>query len=152
MKVWTLFIGIAALGVSGATGVVLTTPETQITVEAPVVSSDSPDLSRVSELLSKHPEDAIALSELYAAIADVIERDGSVIKTLGQIREANSRSGKLLFQKTGIQGKYDGLPEAVDSFLVSKLGVEDVLLSPDLRKNAVESFRELSRACVFGMR
>ena len=152
MKIWSVFTGIAILGMSGTAGIVLTSPQPQVVVEAPVLSLNSSDLSKVSELLSKHPQDAVALSELYLALADVIERDNSVIKTLGQIRESNSRSGRLLFQRTGMHGKHDCLAEAVDSFLESKLGATDVLLTEELRQTAVESFRELSQACTFGMR
>lgn len=145
-SVISVFAGMALLGCVGVEIAVHDSTELPaIAYQAPV---DNSPLSRVSNILKDHPEDAEKLSALYSALSDVLGRDDSIVKTTGQIREAHSRSGRLLFQKTPMKGKHEGLSDAIDEFLVQSLGSDDVILTPDLRSAAVSAFKDLSEACV----
>jgi hypothetical protein len=141
----SIFAGIALLGCVGVKFAVHTSPESP--AFAYQALADESSLSRISSILKEHPEDAARLAELYSALSDVLSRDDSIVKTTGQIREAHSRSGRLLFQKTSMKGKHEGLPEAVDEFLAQSLGSDDVILTPELRSAAVSAFADLSKAC-----
>tara|TARA_R110000824_G_scaffold396952_2_gene599166 strand:- start:2245 stop:2712 length:468 start_codon:yes stop_codon:yes gene_type:complete len=141
----SVFAGIALLGCVGVGYVVYNSSELPaVAYQAPVIESP---LSRISSILKDHPEDAARLSALYLALSDILSRDDSIVKTTGQIREAHSRSGRLLFQKTSMRGKYVGLSEAVDEFLIQSLGSDDVILTLDIRSAAVSAFTDLSTAC-----
>lgn len=119
----------------------LTSPVvTPVTVTAP-----SAEMQKLVETIVSIADND--LSNLYADIANVIERDSEIIKTTESIRTANSRCGKLMFQGTGMQGKYVGLAEKVDTAIAGAIGKENVTLTPELRTKAIEVFKALSWAC-----
>jgi hypothetical protein len=153
-KALTILVMYSGLALTGVAGIWLVATEGNSNFgDAPVsVSAESLDdsLAVVSDILKDSPEDARRLSELYKALSDMIERDGSIVKTTGQVKEANSRAGQLLFQKTGMRGKHEGLAEAVDAVLKKSLGEVDVMLTEDKRRDAVEAFLKLSQACAGG--
>lgn len=94
--------------------------------------------------------DCLKLSALYADLATLIELDGKdlVVKDTAAIREANSLCGKML--RLNIKDKYPDLSAATQSVIVAGIGDDDVLLSPELRSKAAESFRALSWGCYEG--
>jgi len=83
----------------------------------------------------------------YQDFADIIERDSEIIKTTGTIQTANSRAGQLMFQNTGMKGKYPGLAENVDAAIIGAIGKQNIALTTDLRAKAVEVFEAISWAC-----
>jgi hypothetical protein len=94
--------------------------------------------------------DASRLSSLYADLATLIELEGDsvCIKNTEEIREANKLSGLML--KMNLQGKYPGLKEACNKLVISTIGEENVVLSAELRAQAVKAFRALAWACQEG--
>lgn len=110
---------------------------------APVTKSllDGP-LSRKS--------DGKRLASLYLDLATLIELDGEnqVIKSTGEIRQANSLSGVML--QLNIKDKYPGLAENSNAVIVSQIGEEDVVLDANSRLKASEAFRGLAWACSEG--
>jgi len=94
--------------------------------------------------------DGKRLSSLYFDLATLIELDGSdqIIKNTEEIRQANQLSGLLL--RMNIKGKYTNLSTSSNDLIVSSIGDENMVLSVELRKRAVEAFRALSWACDSG--
>jgi hypothetical protein len=91
--------------------------------------------------------DAKRLSSLYMDIANLIDLDGDneVVKNTNEVRQVNSISGLLL--QLDIKGKYPDLAKDAQAVVISSVGDDDVLLSPELRTKASEGFRALSWAC-----
>ncbi len=105
----------------------------------------------VVTILKNHPEDGRNLATFYAAVADVLARDqGRIIQTTSQLREIHRRAGLLMFQKTGIDGKYPGLAEAIDKVLADRIGLDNVALDAAKQTAAIEAFRTLVWACQGG--
>lgn len=72
-------------------------------------------------------QDLLNLTEFYLDFADIVRRDSSlVIKTTVIFRNTYMNAGGLMFQQTGMQGKYDGMAEIVDSIITSQLGLDIV--------------------------
>jgi len=81
-------------------------------------------------------------------VADVIARDqGKVVQTTSQLRELHRRAGLLMFQRTGIEGKYPGLAEAIDKVLCDQIGLDEVTLDAAKQMAAIDTFRALAWAC-----
>lgn len=105
----------------------------------------------VTTLLKGQTEDGRKLAAFYSAVADVIARDqGKVVQTTAQLREVNRRAGLLMFQKTGIEGKYPGLAEAIDKVLADRIGLDSVPLDAAKQTTAIETFQALAWACQGG--
>jgi hypothetical protein len=102
----------------------------------------------VTAILKGHGEDGSTLAAFYQAVADVLARDqGRVIQTTAQLREFHRRAGLLMFQRTGIEGRYPGLAEAIDKVLVERIGLDSVAIDPVKQAAAIEAFRALAWAC-----
>jgi len=88
------------------------------------------------------------LAAFYLSLADVVERDqGKVIQSTAELRETNRRTGLLMFQETGIQGKYPGLAEAIDKVLADQIGLAVVPLDAEKRKQMIDTLRAIAWAC-----
>lgn len=104
--------------------IVVPTPsqELQILVEPLVVFT-----SRVEKA------DLLNLTEFYFDFADIIRRDNSdVVTTTDVFRSTYIKAGNLMFQQTGMKGKYAGLAEITDGIIMDYLG-EDVRASDATR-------------------
>jgi len=105
----------------------------------------------VATILKGHADDGRKLASFYSAVADVITRDqGKIIQTTAQLRELNRRAGLLMFQKTGLEGKYPGLAEAIDKILADRIGLDNVALDTTKQTACIEAFRALAWACQGG--
>jgi|TARA_B100001094_G_scaffold41684_1_gene36370 hypothetical protein len=105
----------------------------------------------ITEIMKKSTDstrasDCKKLSSLYCDMATLIELDDEdkVIKDTAAIRSANSLAGKML--RLNIKDKYEGLAEAAKELLSESIGIEDAVLTKELRQQAAESFRALSWA------
>jgi hypothetical protein len=114
----------------------------------------SPDVDRVkstpSEDLQAVVEPLISISEpklasFYEAYAEMLERDSErrVIDTTGLLRKSLVSAALLATQKTGLQGKYPGLSDSVDSILVTQLGDDDAHFESQA---AIDTFRAMAWA------
>lgn len=111
----------------------------------PVILEPSEEMkSFVSKIEQVEDEELV---EFYLAFSDLVSRDSEVIGSTGHIRTAHSRAGRLMFQQTGMKGKYPGLAVAIDEALMAALGKEDQKLTPELRRKAADIFTAIAWAC-----
>lgn len=91
--------------------------------------------------------DAKKLRDLYIDLAKLISLDGQdiVIKNTEEIRQANSVAGAMF--RLDIKNKYPNLAKESQDIIILILGDNQVNLSPELRKRAVEAFNVLAWAC-----
>jgi hypothetical protein len=92
-------------------------------------------------------DDKAKVKALYVSLADVIERDESVIVTMDLFRTVHGKSLDLAFQKTPLKGKYEGLDTAIDTQLKTALGTGNVAITPEKRKELVSALRGVADAC-----
>ena len=105
------------------------------------------ETSRVKEVLrTANKLDRARVRAFYSAMADVVGRDTSVIKTVGVWRSVNANALDLAFKGTDLPGKYAGLDTAIDERLISAIGKEDASLTDDKRKSLVVALQEISDA------
>ena len=101
-------------------------PEATPTLPAPSAELQAV-VTPIASLVAGETADAdrAALSEYYAAFADVVSRDGKtrIIATTGLLRTANERAGQLMFQQTGLQGRYAGIVDAIARAWGNHLGI-----------------------------
>lgn len=88
--------------------------------------------------------DARTIREFYAAMADIVVRDGKaqepVIKTVFDLRNRHRYALSMAFENTGMVGKYVGLGERLDRYLLAAVGDVDLPLTPELRQSAAAAF------------
>lgn len=95
-------------------------------------------LAGVSSADSKH------LRDFYAAMADIVVRDGSspapVVKTVFDLRNRHKDALQMAFANTAMVGKYPGLGDRLDAYLLEAVGKVDATLTPELRQAASKAF------------
>jgi hypothetical protein len=88
--------------------------------------------------------DAQLLRDFYAAMADVVVRDGSspdpVCKTVFDLRARHRQALQLAFANTGMVGRYSGLGDRLDAYLLEAIGKLDVPLTKEIRASAAKAF------------
>ena len=82
-------------------------------------------------------KDAELISAFYLELADVIDKDDTIIDSTGQFRNLNTSAGVLHFN-TSLLGKYDSLGENIDSAIVNAIGKENVKLDENKRQDLVD--------------
>lgn len=106
-------------------------------VDAPVVVPSS-ILAGVSAADARH------LRDFYAAMADIVVRDGQsadpVVKTTFELRNRHKAALQLAFANTGMVGKYPALGEKIDAYLLDAIGRLDVPLTAEVRQAASKAF------------
>jgi hypothetical protein len=114
------------------------------------LKSKASDVIKSLSVNSDRKTDGKRLASLYNDIATLVALDGedTVIKNTEEIRQANKLSGVML--RLNIKNKYPDLSEAAQSLVVEAIGDDSVLLTPELRADAVESFKALAWACYEG--
>jgi hypothetical protein len=91
-------------------------------------------------------QDRQRVSAFYSALADVVERDATLIPTVGDFRSVHSRSLDAAFKGTDLPGKYPGLDAAIDGQLTTAVGKDDVPLPPAKRQALVQALKDVSNA------
>lgn len=91
-------------------------------------------------------QDKARVAAFYSALADVVERDQTVITTVGEFRELQARSLDLAFKGTDLPGKYPGLDVAINDQLVAAVGREDVPLPAAKRQSLVQALKDVANA------
>ncbi len=88
--------------------------------------------------------DARMLRDFYAAMCDIVVRDGLSLapacNTTFDLRNRHAQALQLAFANTGIVGKYAGLGDKLDRYLLSAVGDTDVPMTPELRQSAAKAF------------
>jgi hypothetical protein len=101
----------------------------------------------IIDALDNSGNDGLELAKLYRDLAKLIDIT-DIIKNTEEIREANRISGKIL--DLNLKDKYPGLADAANNLVVSYIGDDNVILSPELRQKSSEAFRALAWACSEG--
>lgn len=88
--------------------------------------------------------DAKQLRDFYAAMADIVVRDGGspapVVKTVFDLRSRHKDALQMAFSNTAMVGKYPGLGDRLDAYLLEAVGKVDATLTPELRQSASKAF------------
>jgi hypothetical protein len=110
----------------------------------------SKDVVKALSVSSDRKIDGKKLAKLYLDMAMLISLDGEqeVIKGTEDIRQANTISGLML--DLDMKGKYPDLAAANKALIISVVGDDQVLLSKELREQAVDAFNALAWACYEG--
>jgi len=91
--------------------------------------------------------DAKLLRDFYTAMADIVVRDGlsgdPVAKTTFDLRNRHKTALQLAFANTAMVGKYPGLGDRLDTYLLDAIGKLDVPLTPEVRKSAAKAFSDI---------
>jgi len=91
--------------------------------------------------------DARLLRDFYAAMADIVVRDGlavtPVCKTTFDLRNRHKQALEMAFANTGMAGKYAGLGDKIDQYLLRAIGNLDVPLTADNRQSASKAFASI---------
>jgi hypothetical protein len=115
-----------------------------VRTEVPTPSDEFKEATKAVRGFIVDPADAITAAQFYVDFADVVDRDTDIIKTTGAIRKGFIHAETLMLQRTELVGKYPGFGAAKDTILEAQLGLEDVQLSPEKRKKAVDTFRAIA--------
>ncbi len=113
-----------------------TPPPDGLTVPAPTgkfMEAVKPICGKVTDA-----KDRQQIASFYAAFADTIERDSTIVNNTQQFRTANERATRLCFQGLGIHGKYTGLPEAISKASVGVIGLDIAPMDAAKRADTVE--------------
>lgn len=88
--------------------------------------------------------DAKQLRDFYAAMADIVVRDGKAkapaCKTTLDLRNRHQQALAMAFANTAMVGKYAGLGDRLDAYLLDAIGKTDVPLTDDVRQAAAKAF------------
>ena len=114
------------------------------------------NVQNIVDLLKTGPSErsgaCLMLSGLYREMAVLIglDQEDKIITTTGDIRQANSLSGRIL--KVELPGDYDNLGGLCSEYVKSQIGDKEVPLDDELRNKAVGAFEALSWAFNEGAR
>jgi hypothetical protein len=108
---------------------------------------DRPVIVPSAVLAGVSSADAKLLRDFYTAMADIVVRDGlsgdPVAKTTFDLRNRHKTALQLAFANTAMVGKYPGLGDRLDTYLLDAIGKLDVPLTPEVRKSAAKAFSEI---------
>lgn len=108
---------------------------------------DMPVIVPSAILAGVSSQDAKSLRDFYAAMADIVVRDGSaavpVVKTTFDLRNRHRDALQMAFVNTSMVGKYAGLGEKLDAYLLEAIGKLDVPLTPESRRSAAKAFSDI---------
>jgi len=102
-------------------------------------------LAPVSAVLVNHPSAAENFSNMFYGLALVVESDDVILKTTDDVRRAHQNAGALAIQ-VGEVPRVLGYSEAVDSFIDSQMGRDNVPLDAATRKQLADTFKALAWA------
>ena len=105
-------------------------------------SSQKENLTDVIDSLDGHPDAAKEFGRLYYGMALVVGSDEVIIKTTEDVRKAHENAGALAIQAGEIK-RIPGYAKAVNDFLASEVGTDNVPLDADKRNKIVEAFKAL---------
>lgn len=134
-----IFVALCLLVAAGAMGVGY--------VQAILKPVDRPVVVPSAVLAGVSSADARQLRDFYAALADIVVRDGfspsPVVKTVFELRNRHKDALQLAFANTAMVGKYPGLGDRLDAYLLEAVGKTDATLTQELRRAAAKAFSEI---------
>ena len=120
-------------------------------VQAPETSGYEPTSSQkeilidVSDALKGYPDAASDFESLYHGMALVVGSDEVVLRATGDVRKAHENAGAIAIQANEIP-RIPGYAEAVNEFIAAEVGNDNVPLSPEKRKQLIDTFKALGWA------
>lgn len=102
-------------------------------------------LGPVTSALRQNPSAAQDFESLYYGIALVVGSDEVVIKTTDEVRRVHENAGALAIQAGEIP-RIPGYAEAVNNFIKSQLGTDNVPLDLNKKKQIIDTFKALAWA------
>lgn len=99
----------------------------------------------VQQALSSYPDAKQNLGDMYGAFSTVVGADQTIIRTTADVRQAHNNAGVLAVQ-AGEVSAIPGLPSAVNGFLASQIGADNVPITVNKRSQIVDAFRALEWA------
>lgn len=91
--------------------------------------------------------DSAQLRQFYAAMADIVVRDGKskdpIIRTVFDLRNRHKHALSMAFESSAMVGKYAGLGERLDKYLLNAVGEVDLPLTTELRQSAAQAFTSI---------
>ena len=97
-------------------------------------------------LANATPADRQRVSAFYSALADVLQRDPTSARTVGQFADLHARSLDRAFKGTDLPGKYPGLDKAINDATTAAVGAADVPLTPEKSAALVQALKEVASA------
>ena len=106
-----------------------------------------PPIIKALSANSDRKTDGKRLASLFNDMSTLVLLDGEdlVITNTDEIRQANKLAGPML--RMDIKGKYEDLPEALQSLMNSTIGDDSIPLTSELRTKAADAFKALAWAC-----
>jgi len=122
----------------------------------PIVTTPVPDdyykdvVANITPLITgaNAKVDSVELAKFYMDMADILGRDVKIIKTTEDILKLNKNAGQLMFQQTGIKGRYANLNSEINSAMVKVLTLNNIPLDDPLRFKAVKVVEAIAWACL----
>lgn len=134
-----IFVVLCLLVAAGAAGVGY--------VQAILKPVDRPVVVPSAVLAGVSSADARQLRDFYTAMADIVVRDGfspaPVVKTVFELRNRHKDALQLAFANTAMVGKYPGLGDRLDAYLLEAVGKTDATLTQEVRRSAAKAFSEI---------
>ena len=109
-------------------------------VNTPSVDVSEPDLSykTLVEPIVKmdiDSKDAKQISDFFVTLSDVVELDPGFVDTTEKFMVFNKTSGGLNFSGLEMKNKYEKLGENIDMVIAATIGLENVPMTAEVRKN-----------------
>ena len=109
-------------------------------VNTPSVDISEPDLSykTLVEPIVKmdiDSKDAKQISDFFVTLSDVVELDPGFVDTTEKFMVFNKTSGGLNFSGLEMKNKYEKLGENIDMVIAATIGLENVPMTAEVRKN-----------------
>ena len=109
-------------------------------VNTPSVDVSEPDLSykTLVEPIVKmdiDSKDAKQISDFFVTLSDVVELDPGFVDTTEKFMVFNKTSGGLNFSGLEMKNKYEKLGENIDMVIAATIGLENVPMTAEVRKD-----------------
>ena len=109
-------------------------------VNTPSVDISEPDLSykTLVEPIVKmdiDSKDAKQISDFFVTLSDVVELDPGFVDTTEKFMVFNKTSGGLNFSGLEMKNKYEKLGENIDMVIAATIGLENVPMTAEVRKD-----------------
>ena len=109
----------------------------------------SPEVQRmlgdVRATISEHPDAAKQFRDMYTGMSVVVGSDEVVLRTTDDVRRAHENAGALAIQAGKIP-RIPGYAEAVNEYLIQRIGTDNLPLDRGKREQIAGAFKELAWA------
>ncbi len=86
------------------------------------------------------------VAAFYRQFAESVGRDKSILTNTGQFREFHRRAAMLMFKDGPLAGKYPDVDTAISKAIADHIGLDNVPIDSDKRKQIVDVLNDISWA------